>query len=165
MTVYECDFCGKQFHDEGHLSKLSITNRVWTGKSQDICEKSQDICEECCSKLAHLCNDTKENHKEKHINDDQFFYGVDYHVVDLGDGNFTVTRSKSFSKDGRKLTRADIYKGRWEEAASEYAYMFMCGGFPTKPDPKRPSEEEWMAEEPYPHEVDRYITEKLFPRK
>lgn len=92
-------------------------------------------------------------------------YGVSFRVVDMGDGEMLVTRSDSFSKDGRKLRRSDIYAGRWEEAASEYAHEFMCGGFPTKPDPKRPSEEEWMAEEPYPHEVDRYITEKLFPRK
>lgn len=91
-------------------------------------------------------------------------YGESFRVVGLGDGEKMVTRSSSFAKDGRKLTRADIYKGRWEEAASEYAHAFMCGGFPTKPDPKRPSEEEWMAEEPYPYEVDRYITDKMFPK-
>ncbi len=75
-----------------------------------------------------------------------------------------VTRSKLLAEYGRKLTRADIYAGRFGEAQCEYAHAFMCGGFPTESDLTRPTKEQWMSEEPFPFEVDKYISEKLFPK-
>ena len=162
MTLYECDFCGKRTVKENEMKKLSMM-------LGDLTFKTKDICPECSLCLDKAITDVKmqrlKDVKAEASKGKSTYYGESFRVVDLGDGEMFVTRSDSFSKDGRKLKRYDIYAGRWEEAASEYARAFMCGGFPTKPDPKRPSEEEWMAEEPCPHEVDRYITEKLFPRK
>lgn len=106
---------------------------------------------------------------QSHDDDD----GVDFYVIDMGDGILDVTRSRrrafngigKLSDGARPLTRADIYKGRREIAECEYAHGFMCGGFPRSPDPNRPSEEKWMAMKPNPHEVDEFLSEKLFPRE
>ena len=162
MTLYECDFCGKRTVNENEIKKLSMT-------LGDLTFNTKDICLECSRRLDKAITDLKmqrlEEAKAEASKGKSTDYGESFRVVDMGDGEMLVTRADSFAKDGRKLTRADIYRGRWEEAASEYAHAFICGGFPTKPDPERPSEEEWMAEEPYPHEVDRYITDKMFPGK
>lgn len=162
MTLYECDFCGKQTVNEHELKKLSMTLGDLTFKTKDICAE----CSRCLDKaIADVKTQRLKDVKAEASKGKSTDYGESFRVVDMGDGEMLVTRCGSFAKDGRKLNRSDIYAGRWEEAASEYAHAFMCGGFPTKPDPRRPSEEEWMKEEPFPHEVDRYITEKLFPRK
>ena len=159
MTVYECDFCGKQTVNENEMKKLSMT-------LGDLTFKTKDICPECSLCLDKAITDAKMQRikevKAEASNGKSTDYGESFRVVDMGDGEILVTRANSFSKDGRKLKRSDIYVGRWEEAECEYSHAFMCAGFPTKPDPKRPSEEEWMAEEPFPHEVDRYITDKMF---
>ena len=161
MTLYECDFCGKMTVNENEMKKLSMN-------IGDLTFKDKDICPECIRCLDKRKIDMKmqrrKDVKEEASKGKSTDYGESFRVVDMGDGEMLVTRSGSFSKDGRKLKRSDIYAGRWGEAASEYAHAFMCGGFPMKPDSKRPSEEEWMDDEPFPHEVDRYITEKLFPR-
>lgn len=98
---------------------------------------------------------------------------VDFHVIDRGDGDTDVTRSRIrvFSAYGTKfdnvrlLTRRDIYRDRYAQAQCEYAHAFMCSGFPTGPDPDRPSEDTWLDEAPFSFEVDRYLAEKLFPRE
>lgn len=95
-------------------------------------------------------------------------YGVDFHVVDLGDGKLDATRSfnrihSSSGVDHPFLTRRQLYRGRREEALCNYTHEFMCMDFPREPDPKRPSEEEWMDMKPFPWEVDEFLTEKLFP--
>ena len=161
MTLYECDFCGKRFVNENEIKKMSMMIGGLTFKTKDICSECSRCLDKAITdvKMQRLKDVESEASKGKSTG-----YGESFRVVDMGDGEMLVTRSDSFAKDGRKLRRSDIYSGRWEEAASEYAHAFMCGGFPTKPDPKRPSEEEWMAEEPYPHEVDRYITDKMFPK-
>ena len=96
----------------------------------------------------------------------------DYYVIEMPGGRLNVTRSRLrvFDQFGyhvrdhvRPLTRADIYRGRYDEAACEYAHSFMCSGFPTKYDPDRPSKEEWMSQKPFDFEVDRFLSEKLFP--
>lgn len=167
MIVYKCDFCGKLTENENNFKRLSIT-------LGDAVYKTQHVCEECSRDLDCFINDLRYKNHDKRENPEnpvsgqvcikKTEYGESYRVVDLGDGEIMVTRSSYFAKDGRKLTRADIYKGRREEAECEYAHAFMCGGFPLKPDPKRPSEEEWMSEEPFPFEVDKYISDKMFPQ-
>lgn len=94
-------------------------------------------------------------------------YGVDFHVVDLGDGKLDATRSfgRIHSCSGvhhPPLTRRQLYRGRREEALCNYTHEFMCMDFPKEPDPKRPSEEEWMGMKPFPWEIDEFLTEKLF---
>ena len=95
-------------------------------------------------------------------------YGSRFYVLDWVEGRKVVTRSKVRAKHNegcRVLTRNDIYNGRMEKAQCEYAHAFMCGGFPSSPDPTRPSKEEWLSEEPYEFEVDEFISEKLFQDK
>lgn len=94
-------------------------------------------------------------------------YETDYQVVPMGDGKWIATRSSSFDSDdnARPLLRKDIYRGREEIAECEYAHAFMCGGFPIGRDSDRPSKEEWMNERPFPHEVDTFVTEKIFGDK
>ena len=94
-------------------------------------------------------------------------YETDYKVVPMGDDKRIATRSSNFdSNDGaRPLLRKDIYRGREGIAQCEYAHAFMCGGFPIGHDPDRPSKDEWMNERPFPHEVDAFVTEKLFGEK
>lgn len=90
-------------------------------------------------------------------------YGTRFFIVECSDGIKWVTRSKNENTYGRPLTREELYRGWMDEAECEYAHAFMCGGFPTKPDPDRPTKEEWLAEEPYEYEVDRFVTKKIFP--
>ena len=96
-------------------------------------------------------------------NDDDKDYGSRFFVVGGSDDFKWVTRSKNMRTHGHPLTRKELYERRWEEAECEYAHSFMCGGFPTKPDPARPTKEEWLAKEPFKYEVDKFISEKLFP--
>ena len=96
-------------------------------------------------------------------NDDDKDYGTRFFVVECSDDVKWVTRSKIQRQGNRPLSRKELYNGRWLEAESEYAHSFMCGGFPTKPDPDRPSKEDWLAEEPFEFEVDYFISQKLFP--
>ena len=95
----------------------------------------------------------------------------DYYVIEMPDGRFEVTRSRlrvftQFARHLRNyvrpLTRADIYRGRNEEAECEYAHAFMCSGFPTVYDPDRPTKDNWMSQRPFAFEVDRFLSEKLF---
>lgn len=94
-----------------------------------------------------------------------------YYVIEMPGGRLDVTRSRlrvfdqfGHVRDGvRPLTRADIYRGRYGEAVCEYAHAFMCSGFPTEYDPDRPTKEEWMSQKPFDFEVDRFLSEKLFP--
>lgn len=90
-------------------------------------------------------------------------YGARFFVIECSDGIKWVTRSKDQNTDGRPLTRNELYRGWMDEAECVYAHAFMCGGFPTKHDPDRPTKEEWLAEEPHEYEVDRFVTKKLFP--
>lgn len=87
-------------------------------------------------------------------------YGTDFRVIDID--RKKVSRATEFAKDGRPLTRRELYAGREGVAECEYAHEFMCGGFPTEDTPDRPSKDEWMNATPHPFEVDEYLSEKLF---
>lgn len=99
----------------------------------------------------------------------------DFYVIEMPGscgGWLDVTRSRVRAMDCvtgrlrggiRPLTRADIYRGKQGEAECEYAHSFMCSGFPTGYDPDRPTKEEWMSQKPFDFEVDRFLSEKLFP--
>lgn len=92
--------------------------------------------------------------------------GETFYIVDMGDGIRNVTRSRMRAHpDFSPLTRRLLYEktGRHEEALCNYTHQFMCCDYPSKPDPARPSKDEWMDEKPFPHEVDEFVTDMLWP--
>ena len=91
----------------------------------------------------------------------------DFYVVDMGDGMLSATRSKlrvlvNGKPKCRMLTRRELYKDDMGRAECAYCHEFMCGAFPAGDDPERPSKDEWLDMRPYPHEVDEFLTRKLF---
>ena len=169
MTIYKCDFCGKQVDKPEKLRQIH----------QQICisperNKKLDICDDCTRELNWFLavmmarKEVEDKPKESEPTSQQEVAksaqekdGEPFYVYGPPECQ-KVTRSKNIGRYGRKLTRADIYKGRYGQAESEYAHAFMCGGFPYGKDPTRPTKEEWMAQEPYDFEVDLYLSEKLF---
>lgn len=102
-----------------------------------------------------------EHEKETHPQQDDDCL-QDFYVIDMGDGEKDVTRSRlrvfrGSRMKGQPLKRRDIYRGRMEEAECEYANEFMCGGFPIGEDPQRPSRDEWLDEKPFSFEVDKFV--------
>ena len=92
-------------------------------------------------------------------------YGTKFYVISMGDGKFSVTRSKFRGEDGRILTRGDIYKGDMDLAQCMYCHEFMCcswnppyGGV----NGDRPSKEVWLAQKPYEFEIDMMLTRMVF---
>lgn len=99
--------------------------------------------------------------------DEDLDYGTVFHVVDLGDGLHSATRSKSRvsgDTNAKPLTRRLLYNRLgWSEAEHVYAHQFMCCGFPRKPDPLRQSADEWLDDMPFEYEIDDFVTEMLWP--
>ena len=91
--------------------------------------------------------------------------GEQFYVVNMGDGLFSVTRSKNLAKDGRPMTRLDLYKDDMDRAQQMYCKEFLCCSW----DPpyggvkgKRPTKEWWLNRAPYDFEVDEMLTKLVF---
>lgn len=168
MIKYECDMCGKCGPNEHDV--LTVRLPI----PDDGCPFGDNmhefmLCKSCALNLSAFIQAqaqcmTQAMHRAASEDNGDEDDGTDFYVVDLGGGMIDATRSKIRGKGHRKLTRADIYRGRQEEALVEYSHAFMCCCWPDKGDTSRPSKEQWMSEVPYPFEVDKFLSDVLFRR-
>ena len=111
---------------------------------------------------------TEKDGKDGEDDDCDTDYMTRFYVIDFGDGKFGVSRSKMQKRDGRLLTRRELFADDMELAQFFFCKEYMCcswdppyGG--VKGD--RPTKEWWLAQPPYEFEVDTMLSTHIFKDK